>query len=104
MKYFKDPSTNQLYAYEADGSQDAFIPDSLVAITEEEADVLRADPPPPLPTTIELLAESDKYMSRASEDLIVSLLEKGSILKTDMQQIVWDRINYRRGLRNQPPV
>jgi hypothetical protein len=42
MKHYKDPITNELYAYEADGSQDAFIKDGLVAITDVEADAIRA--------------------------------------------------------------
>lgn len=35
MKYFKD-STGTVYAYEADGSQDAFIKPELVQLTDEE--------------------------------------------------------------------
>lgn len=46
MKHFKD-SNNNIYAYEADGSQDAYILPNLVAITEEEADAIRNPPPPP---------------------------------------------------------
>ena len=40
MKYYKD-SNNEVYAFPLDGSQDAFIPEGLVQITEEEADELR---------------------------------------------------------------
>jgi hypothetical protein len=42
MKYYKEPLTNELYAYEADGSQDEYIKAGLVAITVEEADAIRA--------------------------------------------------------------
>jgi hypothetical protein len=45
MKYYKD-ADNQVYAYESDGSQDAYIPEDLILITEEEADELRKPPPP----------------------------------------------------------
>lgn len=38
MKHYKDPNTNEVYAYEADGSQDAFIKEGLVAITDAEVD------------------------------------------------------------------
>lgn len=41
MKHYKDPDTNELYAYEPDGSQDHLIPTQLVAITDEEADAIR---------------------------------------------------------------
>ena len=42
MKYYKDPNTNEIYAYEADGSQDEFIKPGLVAITDDEANAIRA--------------------------------------------------------------
>lgn len=42
MKHYKDPNTNELFAYTADGSQDDYIQDGLVAITNEEADSIRA--------------------------------------------------------------
>jgi hypothetical protein len=42
MKNYKDPSTNELYAYEADGSQDAYIKEGLVQITDTEAEQIRA--------------------------------------------------------------
>jgi hypothetical protein len=41
MKHYKDPNTNELYAYEADGSQDAFIKEGLVAIADAEAEAIR---------------------------------------------------------------
>jgi hypothetical protein len=41
MKHYKDPITNEVYAYEADGSQDEFIKPGLVQITVDEADTLR---------------------------------------------------------------
>ena len=53
MKHFKD-AQNNVYAYEADGSQDAFILDGLTPITDEEAAELTA-PPPPTPQQIEAL-------------------------------------------------
>jgi len=37
MKYYKDQNTNELYAYEVDGSQDALIKDGLVPVSSEEA-------------------------------------------------------------------
>jgi hypothetical protein len=42
MKHYKDPVTGELFAYEADGSQDAFIKEGLVPVTNPEADQLRA--------------------------------------------------------------
>ena len=40
MKFFKD-SQNNIYAFEADGSQDAFIKPNFVSITVEEVEALR---------------------------------------------------------------
>ena len=42
MKHYKDANTNELYAYELDGSQDKHIPQCLVFISNEEADAIRA--------------------------------------------------------------
>ena len=42
MKHYKDSATNELYAYEADGSQDAFIKEGFVAVTDAEAANIRA--------------------------------------------------------------
>lgn len=41
MKHYKDPATNELFAYEADGSQDDFIRVGLVPVSNEEAELLR---------------------------------------------------------------
>lgn len=49
MKHFKDPQTTEVYAFEADGSQDAFIAPNLVQITDEEADAIRTTSAPPAP-------------------------------------------------------
>ena len=40
MKHYKN-SLNEIFAYEADGSQDLIIPKDYVAITDAEADQLR---------------------------------------------------------------
>lgn len=55
-------------------------------------------------TNSELLAETDTWMSRISEDTVVALINKGVAQKTDYASIVIDRINYRRGLRGQAPI
>lgn len=45
MKYYKDANGN-VYAYAADGSEDAFILPGLIPITLEEANAIRFPPPP----------------------------------------------------------
>lgn len=38
MKYYRDTNTGEVYAYEADGSQDDYIKDNLVPMTQVEVD------------------------------------------------------------------
>ena len=42
MKHFIDNNTNQLWAFESDGSQDPFITESMQPLSDEEADAHRA--------------------------------------------------------------
>lgn len=49
MKHYKDPQTGELYAYEANGSQDAFIKAGLEPVTDAEAEALRAAKVQPVP-------------------------------------------------------
>jgi hypothetical protein len=44
MKYYKNAS-NEVFAFESDGSQDAYIKPGLTPITAEQADALRVLPP-----------------------------------------------------------
>jgi hypothetical protein len=44
MKHFKDEKNN-IFAYESDGSQDEFIKENLVAISDEDLAILRAPTP-----------------------------------------------------------
>lgn len=58
MKYFKDTNGN-VYAYESDGSQDAYIRPDLVAMTDEEVTThLNPPPPEPLPPTRQELLDA----------------------------------------------
>ena len=41
MKHYKDPTTNEVYAYEADGSQDEFNKPGLIVVTDSEVDAIR---------------------------------------------------------------
>jgi len=41
MKHYKDSNTNEIYAYESDGSQDAWIKPGLISITDEQAEEIR---------------------------------------------------------------
>lgn len=68
MKYYKN-ETNELYAYEEDGSQDGYIKPGLIPITEEEANAIllaieEAYVPPPEPTKEELLAQLQELTAK----------------------------------------
>ena len=52
FKYYKD-ANNQVYAFEADGSQDVYISPSLISITKAQADALRA-PVATIPSVISM--------------------------------------------------
>lgn len=53
MKTYKD-TNNNLWAYELDGSQDHLIPADFIQVTEDEANVIRAEQQPPVIATPEL--------------------------------------------------
>jgi hypothetical protein len=68
MKIYKD-TNNNLWAYEANGSQDHLIPSNFILITNEEAEAIRASQvpkyvPPPQPTKEELLAELEALSAK----------------------------------------
>lgn len=68
MKYFKD-SNSSVYAYPSDGSQDAFIKDGLIPITEKEAmDIVN-----PPKTNQELLQEELQAISKKYQEDIDAL-------------------------------
>jgi len=57
MKNYIDPVTKEVYAYESDGSQDEFIKDGLVPISDADLAALRASQVTP-PTYQELRASA----------------------------------------------
>jgi hypothetical protein len=58
MKLYKD-NQNNIYAYEADGSQDAYIKEGLISILEVEADVIRLASQPVVNPNNALYAQLD---------------------------------------------
>ena len=72
MKHYKDENNN-IYAYEADGSQDTYILPNLVAITDEEAEDLRKPPPPSL---VERKAEKQREIDTLEATLFMTRGER----------------------------
>lgn len=56
------------------------------------------------PSLRELLLPTDGFAPRALEDLVISLLNKGVIAKTDLPTEVWQKINARRIIRGEAEV
>jgi hypothetical protein len=54
MKYYRDPNTSEIFAYEADGSQDEHIKQGLVRMTDAEVHAHLNPPlaPPSVPRSI----------------------------------------------------
>ncbi len=80
MKHYKDPQTSQLYAYEADGSQDAFIKDGLVPISDEEAQSMRQ-------AAAQALFESQSYVKKRAAEYPPITEYLDGVVKGDQAQI-----------------
>lgn len=65
MKYMKRPSTGEVFAYEADGNQDEFIPDGLTAMSEQEVNAHLN--PITVPTGADVDAERDHRIDAGVE-------------------------------------
>lgn len=65
MKYLKDPISGEVYAFEADGSQDDFIPEGLTPMSE--TDVFAYLNPVALPTSWDVDAERDRRIDGGIE-------------------------------------
>jgi hypothetical protein len=82
MKYYKNEN-NQVYAFEDDGSQDAFIPDHLTPIAEAEA--MWVTNPPPTAEKIQAKANADSRAYLASTDwYVVRFAETGVEIPSDI--------------------
>jgi len=85
MKFYKNDKNN-VYAFEEDGSQDAFIKPELTQISEAEADQLRAPTAEQIKSaadaaTLAELAAIDAASIRAIREYIASKADAPQILK-----------------------
>ena len=80
MKHYIDKDNN-VFAYELDGSQDAFIKNGLVPISDEELAILRE----PSATEIQLNINAEALAYLASTDwLIIRQQEAGIVVPPDI--------------------
>lgn len=92
MKYYRDPATGELFAYEADGSQDDYIKPNLVPISDEEFAALTA----PTQSDIEAIARAKRDQLLAEQvDPIVCNPFRFDCLEPEMQLAI---IAYRQAL------
>ena len=61
MKYYINQETKEIFAYKADGSQDEFIQEGLIPISDEELAELRA--PKEVDITAQKVAVAKQYLS-----------------------------------------
>jgi len=84
MKYYKDKN-NQVYAFEADGSQDEFIGDHLIEITESEALTITNPPPTSEELQAQTNAEARAYLA-STDWYVVRLSETGVPIPADVAE------------------
>ncbi|WP_426578405.1 tail fiber assembly protein [Xenorhabdus stockiae] len=102
MKYYKSED-NKVYAYAADGSQDAWMKPGLIRITDEEADAMTN--PPPTSEQLQELAEYEKLdRIRGAKDKIdiwqdaveldmATKEEKAALLKWKKYRVLLNRVD-----------
>lgn len=75
MKYYKD-GNNNVYAYEADGSQDAYIQANLTVITQEEALAI-TNPPETPEQALERIRQQRKIAYENESDPLYFKAQRG---------------------------
>lgn len=88
MKYYKD-AQNKVYAFESDGSQDAFISPSLASITAEQADALRATLPS-VPTAITMRQARLALLQNGHLAAVTALIESMPGAEGAASRIEWE--------------
>jgi len=81
MKHYKD-AQNNIYAYESDGSQDAYIKDGLVPISDADLVILRT------PTTTELQSQANAKAQAylASTDwMVLRQADSGEVMPNNIK-------------------
>lgn len=93
MKYYTN-SQNQVYAYAADGSQDAYIQPGLIPITKEEADAIRF-PPPTQAQQAEIIRAKRDALLKETDLVVIRCAEADEAVPAEWK-------TYRQTLRDIP--
>ena len=82
MKNYIDPVTKEVYAYESDGSQDEFIKDGLVPISDADLVILRA----PTAATLQSQANAKAQAYLASTDwMVLRQADSGEVMPNNIK-------------------
>lgn len=92
-KYYQD-AEGKIYAYAADGSQDAYIQSGLIPITEEEADAIRF-PPPTQAQQAEIIRAKRDALLKETDLVVIRCAEADEAVPA-----AWK--TYRQALRDIP--
>lgn len=78
MKYYRDPNTSEIFAYEADGSQDEHIKQGLIRMTDAEVQA-HLNPPlaPPTPEQLASVERSWRNGELARADIELNKVQDG---------------------------
>jgi hypothetical protein len=79
MKYYKNLVTGQVFAFEADGSQDDFIPSNLVAMTPQEVQAHITPPPLPPKTQFTSLEFLDRFTEAEQIAVVTATLANAQV-------------------------
>ncbi|MFG0501035.1 hypothetical protein ACF8GD_00010 [Pseudomonas putida] len=103
MKYYRHEVTGDVYAFESDGSQDSFIGDDLVLMTDEQVEA-HVNPPP----AREQLEAAEREWRDASVNAVLWLRERHRD-EQDLQRSTTltpaqfaELLNYLQALRDWP--
>jgi|GEM_PF-3666810 len=95
MKYYKKhiPEKWQVFAYEADGSQDSFISSEMIAITQEEASEI-ADSEPKDELVVDILRSGSTQRNwtwppKAYQEAIGQIVVSSSSIEVLVRTVIW---------------
>lgn len=106
MKYYRDPVTSEVFAFEADGSQDTFIGNDLVLMSEEDVEV-HLNPPPAAKSREQIEAAERVWRDAAVTDVLWLRErhrdEQDLLRTTTLTQMQFaELLNYLQALRDWP--
>jgi hypothetical protein len=95
MKYYKKniPSKWQVFAFESDGSQDAYIDTDMISITDEQAKEI-ANLPPTDPLTLDIIRNAStkrnwSWPPKSYQEAIGQIAVRSSSIEVLIRTVIW---------------